>query len=248
MKKKLIIFSVIAAISLLIFIILALILNNNDINTPTQFDISIRDFFYNIRGEKGGFLYWTSKIITELGNTYFIIILAVVLIIITKLDNRFISYVIGALLMILTNLALKDIFQRERPTEALNWAIDNEFSFPSGHSAACGFTYMFLAYFIYDSNYNKKIKITIYSLCGILFILVPTTRLIFGAHYFTDVIAGILNGVLIASISIILMIIFKEFKIFDEPLFSLLYKSIKNKKEENKADMKESKGEEKTEQ
>ncbi len=235
MKKQIIIFSVIAAISLLIFIVIASIIGN-DINTTSQLDISIMDFFYNIRGNKNSFLYYFCRIITELGYTYFALIIVVLLLIFTKCDYRAFAFIIGALFMVLLNMALKDIFQRERPDKELWWVVENDLSFPSGHSTTSGFIYMFLGYFIYDSKFNKKLKIVGYILCGILITIIPMTRLIFGVHYFTDVLTGTLNGIMVACIAIILMIIFKKYKIFDKPLFVSIYELLKNddKKEEEK--------------
>ena len=243
MKKKLIIFSSIAIISIILFIILAAIVNN-DITTPTKLDISCRDFFYNIRGNKDGFLYYFNLILTKLASAYAVIIIGFLIILLTKFDNKAISYIIGALLMILINYALKDIYQRERPTEALRWIAENDYSFPSGHATSASFMFMFIAYFLYDSNYKKVIKIVGYVLCAILIILVPTTRLVFGVHYITDIMGGLLNGIFATSISIIIMIIFKEFKIFDKPIFTSIYEYIKKDK---KDDIKEPEEKEKTE-
>lgn len=243
MKKKLIIFSSIAIISIILFIILAAIVNN-DITVPLKIDTSVRDFFYDIRGNKGDFLYYFNRILTELASKYAVIIIGIIIIILTKLDNKAISYAIGALLMILINYVLKDIYQRERPVEALRWIIETDYSFPSGHATSSGFMFMFLAYFLYDSNYKKVIKIIGYVLCGILVIFVPMTRLIFGVHYITDIVGGLLNGIFAASISIILMIIFKEFKIFDKPILVSLYEYIKRDKQEGN---KGPEGEEKSE-
>ena len=71
------------------------------------------------------------------------------------------------------------------------------------------------------------------------------TRLIFGVHYFTDVLTGTLNGIMVACIAIILMIIFKKYKIFDKPLFVSIYELLKNddKKEEEKKPEEENKEE-----
>lgn len=244
MKKKLIIFSVIAVISLLLFIIISAIIKN-DINTPSKLDTSIRDFFYDIRGNKGNFLYYLCRILTEISSKYGVIVIALIFIIFTKCDNRALSFIIGALLMILINYALKDIYQRERPIEELRWVTENDLSYPSGHSTASGFTFMFIAYFLYDSKFNKWIKIVGYILCGLLLIIVPTTRLMFGVHYFTDIISGLLNGIFVGSISIILLIIFKQYDIFNKPLFISIYELLKD--DDNKEELKEPK-EEKSEQ
>ena len=229
MKNKIIVISTILGISLLIFIILTIILANNSFD-PTAFDISVRDFFYDIRGNKGNAIFWISRIITELGNVYVIIGILLLVLIYTKGDNRFISFALGALLMILSNLFLKDIFQRLRPEEALRWVTENDLSYPSGHSTSTAFTYCFLAYLIHDSKFSKRNKIIGYILCATAIIFIPITRLIFGVHYITDIFGGLLCGIICASITILFYLFLKKYEIFKKPLFISIYELFKEDK------------------
>lgn len=104
------------------------------------------------------------------------------------------SLFIGA---IITNVMLKNIVARTRPFYAINDLIalisyPKDYSFPSGHSTswfAGGFS-MFL-------TINKKISF--------IFLILATcmgfSRLYVGVHYPTDVISGIIIGIVSALIS-----------------------------------------------
>ncbi len=132
--------------------------------------------------------------ITSLGNAGIIwIVLAVVLLILPKTRKTGII-VAAALLMdlILCNLILKNLVARVRPYD-VNTAIailikkPLDFSFPSGHTAAsfAAMTALFLA---------KMKKAWIAAL--VLAVLIAFSRLYFYVHYPTDVLGGIVVGIL----------------------------------------------------
>ncbi len=132
--------------------------------------------------------------ITSLGNAGIIwIVLAVVLLILPK--TRKAGIIIAAALLadlVLCNLILKNLVARVRPYD-VNTAIailikkPLDFSFPSGHTAAsfAAMTALFLA---------KMKKAWIAAL--ILAILIAFSRLYFYVHYPTDVLGGIVVGIL----------------------------------------------------
>ncbi len=132
--------------------------------------------------------------ITSLGNAGIIwIVLAVVLLILPKTRKTGII-VAAALLMdlVLCNLILKNLVARVRPYD-VNTAIailikkPLDFSFPSGHTAAsfAAMTALFLA---------KMKKAWIAAL--VLAVLIAFSRLYFYVHYPTDVLGGIVVGIL----------------------------------------------------
>lgn len=132
--------------------------------------------------------------ITSLGNAGIIwIVLVVVLLILPK--TRKAGIIVAAALLvdlILCNLILKNLVARVRPYD-VNTAIavlikkPLDFSFPSGHTAAsfAAMTALFLA---------KMKKAWIAAL--ILSVLIAFSRLYFYVHYPTDVLGGIVVGIL----------------------------------------------------
>lgn len=195
---------------------------------PLGIDIAIRDFCYNIRGEKGGFFYWLFRILTELGNIYFIIAFIIFVLIYTRCDNRFFLLTIGVLLTTLINVGLKDAFARIRPDEALMWMEEDSFSFPSGHATNVGFMMPFVAYCIFTGNYKKAFKIISCIVTGLIAVIVMISRPMLGVHYFTDIIAGFLSGLMISILCMLALNFLNKYNILSEGLIS---KGKKNEKD-----------------
>ncbi len=132
-------------------------------------------------------------IITQMSSVWAVILVLCFCYIVIK--NKKITYYmffavgIGALL----NFVIKNIVRRTRP---LNFMIINEsgFSFPSGHSELSIVLYGFLIYLCYKLIKNKWLKVTLVSLLSLLIALIAFSRLYFGVHYLTDVLAGLTLG------------------------------------------------------
>lgn len=228
-KKELIITAVISFIALAILVTLVAILEKNNFNI--RLDFSVRDFFYSIRGEKNGFLYYLAKLISELAATYIIIFYLVFGIFYSKIDKRLIIFVMGILMAKVFNDTLKEIFNRLRPLEENMWAIENETSFPSGHSTMAGFLYTFIPFIVLKNHKRKCIIIPVIAVSGSLLILVPISRLVLGVHYFTDVCAGLASGVIVTGICIFLYYIFEKYDFMNKPLLN--FKKEKNEEIKN---------------
>ena len=99
------------------------------------------------------------------------------------------------------NLALKFMFSRQRPLEYM--LIDETgYSFPSGHSMVSMAFYGFLIYLCYkliDKKWLRNLSITLLSL---LIALIAFSRLYFGVHYPTDVLAGLTFGYILLFVYI----------------------------------------------
>lgn len=203
MKKRLYIISsigIVAFIVLLVFLIL--IAKTKGLELPM--DTSIKELAYKTRGEKGNFVYYFFRIITEFGDKYAVILLCILALIYTRLDKRFIMFFLAVALAAGFNTVLKEIYSRTRPDEAMQWMEDSLKSFPSGHSAACGAMYSFIIYnFIVSKNDNKILRIVSIVISSLLLILIPSSRIVLGMHYISDIIAGISLGVLFGSIAMV---------------------------------------------
>ena len=87
MNKKNMSLLIVGLIFLIIFILMYILIWNS--SEPLAIDYAVRDFCYNIRGEKYGLCYWLFRIITEFGYLYFAVILGILAIFLFRLDNRF---------------------------------------------------------------------------------------------------------------------------------------------------------------
>ena len=136
--------------------------------------------------------------ITSLGNAGAIWILLSLILLIRPTTRRCGMAMLTALLLglLVGNLALKNIIARPRPFAAytdilpLVMPID-PFSFPSGHtlSSFCAASACFA--------YHKKAG----AACGVLALLIGLSRLYVGVHYPTDVLAGMVLGIVSGLIS-----------------------------------------------
>ena len=164
-KKELIITSSIALISFIVFLVVAIIVFKN--NGDLAIDNSIRDTMYDIRGNKGGFINLLFRAITELGYLYVIIIIGIIGIFYTKIDRGLILFVIGYALSITLNVIFKSMYDRPRPEEALQWMVDDEASFPSGHSNTAAFIYSYIVYYLFKTSASTGIAESTFSITAI---------------------------------------------------------------------------------
>ncbi len=241
MKKKIIMYSALSLAFLIIFIIMCILIKNSG-GDPLSIDAKIRDFFYEIRGNKNGFNYYLSNIVTYLGDTIAVFLVGFIILIFTKGDNKVFSFFLGVVIALCLNVVIKEIFQRDRPFAEYFWAHENDASFPSGHSVAAAYIYSFSIYLIIKSKFNKILKTILSIACGLLIVVVVVSRLTLGVHYFSDVIAGLSLGFTMVFLSILFEEFLIQFGIFEKPILVSIHdaiKSRKNKKEEKQIENKE---------
>lgn len=89
-------------------------------------------------------------------------------------------------------LLLKAGLQRARPTE-LNYAGADVFSFPSGHATMSAVIFGILAVLVSHSM-GRWGRALIYAICAIVVVMIAYSRVYLGAHWFSDVLAGLLFG------------------------------------------------------
>lgn len=161
-------------------------MNNFEIEILNKIQEALTDFLKSL------FLF-----ITNLGGQEILIVaIIVVYFIISKKQGQRIAFAIFSSLLI--NNALKIVINRERPFKHPNrtYNVDSEvtsasgMSFPSGHSQNAAVTYSSVAF-----TYKKRY---LWIIASFLIVLVAISRIMLGVHYPTDVIVGVILGILIA--------------------------------------------------
>ena len=220
-KKWWLLPTILGGVSLVVLVAFIIALTVKNIE-PLGVDVVVRDFFYDIRGEYKGPMFWIFIVLTEFGDIIGLAILAVVLCIITKVDYRVCLFVIGAALAHLFNSVLKEIFDRVRPIEEMRWQYENSMSFPSGHSKNASFMFSFIMFMAYKSNMKDVFKKTLYIACPVMIVIVMVSRLVLGVHYFSDVCAGCAVGLVFSAVMIVLYHICEKKNIFTTNLWDII--------------------------
>ena len=171
-----------------------------------NFDLSVFNAVFQLHSPVLNFI---MKMITQLGEDgLFWIILAVVLCLFRK-TRKFGVFLAGALLIevLFNELVLKSIFERPRPFNYLPWQESGlyvypdiiqkptSFSFPSGHTASSFAAAMVL--FCASKKWGTPALI--------LAALIGFSRVYCGVHYCTDVLAGMVVGIVVGVIAYFLI-------------------------------------------
>ena len=146
--------------------------------------------------------------ITSLGNGGMIWIVATIVLLIPKKTRKAGIMSAVALLgsLIINNNIVKNIVQRPRPFVTFTdlqiiIPTPSEFSFPSGHTSSS-----FAAAAVFYRHLPKKLGLPSVILAG----LIGFSRLYVGVHYPTDVIAGVLMGILLSYLAEFLVNLFSN--------------------------------------
>lgn len=98
------------------------------------------------------------------------------------------------------NSALKTLFDRERPNQALHLVEIDSLSFPSGHAMLSATIYLTLAVLLTRLVERRREKTFLLGAALLLSFAVGLSRVYLGVHYPTDVIAGWAAGVAWAQV------------------------------------------------
>lgn len=149
----------------------------------------------NLRGAMDGL--WV--FITKLGDEGFLWIAIGVLLLLFKKTRWVGATVLTALLinLVMTNLTLKDLFARPRPFSICEELVTlvpqpSSFSFPSGHTS-CSFTAALVLYKMLPKKFGVP-AVVLASLIGL-------SRIYIGVHFPTDVLGGIVVGIIASTLA-----------------------------------------------
>ena len=167
-----------------------------------RFDLSVFNAVFPLHSPVLNFF---MMIISQLGDAGLILIILAVVLLLFRKTRKFGVFMLGALLIeVLCNeLIFKAIFERPRPFNYLPWqesgayvfpeiiSRPDSFSFPSGHTASsfAAATVLFCT--------NKKWGVP----ALILAALIGFSRIYCGVHYCTDVLGGMVVGVVIGVLA-----------------------------------------------
>lgn len=108
--------------------------------------------------------------------------------------------VVGGMLL---NAALKQVFQRPRPQFDDPLVALASYSFPSGHTAATTLFYGFLVLLLLQRTGQSALRRCVIVVgAAVMVLLVATSRIYLGAHYLSDVLAAIFEGVVWLSLCV----------------------------------------------
>lgn len=181
----------------LLFIVLCILVK---LDLLSNIDESVYKFITSNMNDTTTNIY---KVITFFGSTIFMVGLCVLLLVLfIILKKNIYGYIISGTLIFSTimNNVIKVIIRRERPIYML--VKETTFSFPSGHTMASVSMYGILIYLINKSNTNKKLKIILSIILGMIPLMVATSRIYLGAHYFSDILGAIMLATIVLLISI----------------------------------------------
>ena len=141
--------------------------------------------------------------ITALGGTtiIFMITAAVVFYLLIQKQYEFMWLILiatigGAIL----SFGLKELFVRERPPLIYHLLTVKSLSFPSGHAMMSSVVYLTQGALLAKVQSNKNLRVYILLVAIILVFLIGISRIYFGVHYPTDVLAGWSVGLAWASL------------------------------------------------
>ena len=193
------------AVLLILFIVLTILVS---VNKTMKLDESVFNRLITIKNKPTT---ETLRVITHLASTIGTIVIGGILGIVflaRKKLSDFKYVVINVALGAGSMYVIKHIIKRIRP--AWKWIAQDGFSYPSGHTICSMLLYGTLILLVAKRIKGKKKNILI-ALLSLMIVLTGVSRIYFGAHYLTDVVASLILGSIILIVSNMFMN--KEFNI-----------------------------------
>ena len=166
------------------------------------------------------FLTAFSNVVTAFASSEVIIIITLLLIFLLNTNHERIFVIINTLISAGIVILSKNIFLRERPL--IGSELLSSYSFPSGHSLIATTYYGFLIYLLRRSKCKEEYKIIGTTLLSTLIVLICLSRIFLSVHYVTDVIGGVILGLIILLVLIYFFDVTFKPKEKEKPLLKTL--------------------------
>jgi undecaprenyl-diphosphatase len=143
-------------------------------------------------------------IVTSLGSTAIAIVITTVvgIYLLRRRERRWFAAIILSIVGGVTlNRFLKLAFQRARPELDDPIRTFAGYSFPSGHTVTATVVYGVVALFLFTRVKSLRSRVIVITSATLLILLVGFSRIYLGAHYLSDVLAAIAEGVAWISLS-----------------------------------------------
>lgn len=144
--------------------------------------------YHLVQNLKCDFMTSFFKLCSNLGSTWFYVILVLLLVIFKNKKDIWVG--IHLLIIQGINRFIKALVKRARPPQIYHLVHETNYSFPSGHSMSAMAGYGLLIIEVQKSSLKYKTIIKIF--LAIMIFLIGLSRIYLGVHYFSDVIGGFL--------------------------------------------------------
>ena len=152
-------------------------------------------------------------VVTSLGSTAAGVLVAVVMGIYLLLRRQrywFAATVLTIAGGAILNRSLKLAFQRARPAFDDPVTTFAGYSFPSGHTLTATVVFGTLALYLFTRKKNFRARIVVLVLAILVILMVAFSRIYLGAHYLTDVLAAMAEGLAWLSLSFTLVLVLRQ--------------------------------------
>ena len=144
----------------------------------------------------------TMRVVTHAGSALVLVIVALLSGVLLARRGRVhaAAFVVAAAVGgLVTTQILKAAIRRARPELDEPYVQLTTYAFPSGHALAATATYGALAIVLYTSLRARRVRHLLLAGLAALIVLVAASRVVLGAHYLLDVLAGTVGGIALLS-------------------------------------------------
>lgn len=161
----------------------------------TKANLWFDSYIINIVRDISDYKTFIYNFITFFASGAFFAIMSILIFIFVK-NKRLALFVVCSVLLgaLINNFVFKLLFARNRPSDMI--VNESGYSFPSGHSMTAAVFYGFIIYLVYNSDLNKNKKLVIIAALISLIVLIAISRIYLGVHYPSDVVAGVVLGII----------------------------------------------------